>query len=341
MFRRVGLFLAMLCVAYTAVVVVIDPYGYFGGSSFPNMQPNDARYSKQPLLAAMRRQGKVEGLVLGSSRSMTIPSEELQARTGARFFNFAVQAGWAEDYLAMYRLARRDGVTPRIVVVGLDVRDMFQSGDVPNAVYTHDATFDGLLRYGPTISRERAMFEALARFKSLFRAEHFANALRAVALRIRPDPLPFVRYEPAGYIEHPQFEAQIAAGTYPLDTQVSGCAEAQLRYYRPDTARLAPTRQRYLAQLVEEVTSDGARLVVFLTPTRQPVLGALEATEFPRLRADLLAYLETLRARHPFAVVDATDPASFGATTDGWYDCVHFGRAVGARLAWRLANEVR
>ena len=86
----------------------VDPRGDFGGRRFLQVTM-DSRMEKMRLFEAYAASGKVGGLILGSSRSMKIDPKELERRLSARFFNFSVDSARAEDYLAIYRWARRYG----------------------------------------------------------------------------------------------------------------------------------------------------------------------------------------------------------------------------------------
>ena len=58
----------------------------------------------------------------------------MQAATGFRAFDFAVEGARAEDYLVLYRWVRARGIRPRVVVIGLDV-EALHDDDRPEPRY--------------------------------------------------------------------------------------------------------------------------------------------------------------------------------------------------------------
>jgi len=71
---------------YVATAVVVNPRGYFPPRLFP--QPaQHSRPEKIALFLAYSRNVSIDGLVLGSSRSMLISPAELDGPLSAHFFN--------------------------------------------------------------------------------------------------------------------------------------------------------------------------------------------------------------------------------------------------------------
>jgi len=104
--------LAALAVLYMVAAVLVDPRGIFGlGLARPVTW--NTREAKVELFEKFNRERPVEGLILGSSRTMKIAPGECEARLGKRFFNFCVARAMTEDYLSIYRWARaRDPASP-------------------------------------------------------------------------------------------------------------------------------------------------------------------------------------------------------------------------------------
>src|SRR5690349_19786525 len=82
------------------------------------------------LFSAYRKSRPLQGLILGSSRSMKLRPELLREKTGLEFFNFAVENARAEDYLAIERWVRQQTAPPNLLVVGLDI-EALHDDDVP------------------------------------------------------------------------------------------------------------------------------------------------------------------------------------------------------------------
>src|SRR5438128_1064149 len=108
--RVLVLTLVALCSAYLALVRVVDPRGEFRTGLFPRVTA-DARRDKMELFLRLQHRMPIEGLVLGSSRSMKLRPSTLKKETGLSFFNYSVEGAKAEDYLAIFRWAVSTGAT--------------------------------------------------------------------------------------------------------------------------------------------------------------------------------------------------------------------------------------
>src|SRR3569623_1513769 len=114
--------LVLLGAVYCGFVRYVDPYGEFGSGHFPSVVM-DSQHEKLLLFKTFARNGPTDGLILGTSRSMLLRPTALAAGLGpgSRVFNFAVENGHAEDFLAIYHYVRAEGAKPRWIVIGLDV----------------------------------------------------------------------------------------------------------------------------------------------------------------------------------------------------------------------------
>ena len=111
---------AILFLAAAGVFRIVDPRDDFGTGWFPVII-RDSRIEKMRLFSANPESSAIQGLVLGSSRAMKLSPAVLQAHTGLKFFNFAVDSGRAEDDLAIPRWVRQQGARPALLVIGLDL----------------------------------------------------------------------------------------------------------------------------------------------------------------------------------------------------------------------------
>ena len=129
---------------------LVDARGQFGTGLFP-VVVSRTRADKSRLFLDFQRQQPVNGLVIGSSRSMRVAPAYLTARTGLRFFNFGVDDARAEDYLAIERWVRAHGGVPRLAVMGLDI-EALHDDDEPDPEFLTDPEFrrqrHGLRRRG-------------------------------------------------------------------------------------------------------------------------------------------------------------------------------------------------
>src|ERR1035438_3833214 len=100
--RRFLFVLGGLVLLHLSLAILIDPRRDFGTGIFPVISL-DSRRDKMKRFEEYNRRKAVDGIVLGSSRSMKLACGELDAKTGLRWFNFSVDSARAEDYLAIYR----------------------------------------------------------------------------------------------------------------------------------------------------------------------------------------------------------------------------------------------
>src|SRR5256714_1932122 len=111
-----------LLVQLTLVVLVfgtVNPEGDLWGNVFPTVTPV-SRAQKIRLLAAWEKRAPVQGLIIGSSRSMELDPAAFQKATGHRYFNFGVTRGTAEDVDAILTLVERRYARPRELVLDID-----------------------------------------------------------------------------------------------------------------------------------------------------------------------------------------------------------------------------
>ena len=119
---------SLVCVA--TLNWTVNPYGQYSSNCFePIVQ--DSRCEKVELFE--RLEAAPQGLILGSSRALKFEPEYLQTRTSQTFFNFAVNHGRPEDFLATVRYYRdRFGFCPKTVLIGVDVASL--NDVIPNAI---------------------------------------------------------------------------------------------------------------------------------------------------------------------------------------------------------------
>jgi hypothetical protein len=316
----------------------VDPRGDFGGRRFLRVTM-DSRMEKMRLFEAYAASGKVGGLILGSSRSMKIDPKELERRLGARFFNFSVDSARAEDYLAIYRWARRYG-NFRYLIVGLDV-EALHDDDLPDPRLqqnhelvaelgngTHDSTLPGRL------------LGRLRKYPDMFTAAYVADMTRSVARYLRPGVHKALATEFAsdGLLHYLRLERDRAAGTFDLDRQISDSLPEYVNRFR-DMRGLSARRRDHLEQLIREARSDGATVKVWLT-TLHPLTARYldQRTGYAAMLSRTRTYLAGLRERYRVDVYDYSEPQRFGGSLTAWYDGAHFDKANASLIAAGLAG---
>jgi len=332
--RTFVLTLAGLALLYGFVIQTVDPRGDFSRRPMAGVVL-DAQAEKVKIFGAYATRGPVDGLILGSSRSMKIDPQALEPQTGLRFFNFAIEGARAEDYGALYRWVRAQGVRPRAIVIGLDV-EALHSDDRPEPRQPLPGT--GTAGAGTVSS---VFHQWLAREKKAFGASYLGDGIRAVALLPWSSRLPYYAFGPDGYLRYPQFEAQRERGTFDLEGRISDCLTLYLERFQGMTG-LSRGRQAALEEVVREARSEGARVIIWLTTLHPRTVDYLtRRTPYAELVARAGAYAASLARDPGVRVLDLSSADRYGATASGWYDCGHIDEDNAARVTALLAAAIR
>ncbi len=332
---------ALLASGYVAVVRCVDPYGDFstGHRRFP-LLIWDSRPRKLELFQAYRATGPVYGILLGSSRTQKLNPQDFQRATGRRFFNFAVGSMMAEEYLATYRWVRRQGVHPRVVIIGLDV-EALSNDDAPVPGFRRMAALNALL-----IQEHR--FIAVDRLAWLVRIYNDAFTLtygkatwRSIAIACGPPrQAKQTDYAPDGYMLTPEEDAPLAQGRSDLRRPLDQCFTEYVDRFRSMT-RFSPRRQRNLEQVIREAQADGATVLLWITPIHPITAGHLAGrTNYPALLAATRTYLADLHETRGVRVYDFSGPEQFGGDLVHWADCAHVSTLNASRIAAHLIADL-
>lgn len=347
--RFLGAFLAALAalaLVYLGLVRLVDPRGEFGTGLFPVVEL-DARGEKMRLFGDYCATGAPEGLILGSSRAMKLSPRVLEAATGRRFFNFAVDNARTEDDLAIYRWVRQRRVAVKLLVVGLDVEalhpeDEPDPGLVRNGELLQALARGGLPAPGLPAPPSGGLVRRLKDVKSLFTVEYLTQSSRAVRLALRPADrrVPQMEFERDGYLRYRLWERERAAGAFRFDQDLERCLAKYLARFE-DMHQLSERRQASLRQLIREAQADGAQVLLFMTTLHPLTARYLEAhTSYATVRAAAAAYQQGI-AGEGVAAYDFSRPESYEGIPSGWYDCAHIDEANADRVAVALARAVR
>ena len=337
-----------LAALYAGLIRLIDPRGEFGSGLMPVVEL-DARAEKMRLFREYLTAAEPEGLILGSSRAMKMCPRTLELETGHRFFNFAVDNARAEDYLAIYRWARAQGMRVKVLVIGLDVEALHNDDKPEPGLVRSDALMqalgEGELPESGLLARFRGwpLVRTLKKYKSSFTIEYVSDAARSVRFSLRPQarPLPLMEFEPDGYLRYRRWERQRAAGRFRFDQDLERCLTKYLTRF-DNMTELSGRRRAYVRQLVDEARSDGVRVLVWITSLHPLTERYLEAhTGYATLLAATRDYERALATADGVATYDFSRPESFDGTESGWYDCAHIDETNADRVAVALARELR
>jgi hypothetical protein len=328
-----SLSVAVIAILHGTTMTLLDPRATFGTGIFPSLVL-ESRKAKMVLFEEYLEKGPVEGLLLGSSRAFKFKPVDLQAALGQRFFNFAVGGANTEDYLAIYRWVRRQGVRPKTVLIGHD----------PTTLHDADQHHKGFAQnevLNLALEGNLGILSKLTLYKETFSTAYVTDAARSVLLWLQPSRRrePQWTFEADGYTREPQIERARAAGAFDLERAIDGCIDVTVESF--DMTTLSEWRKEFLEKLVAEARADGAKVMVILTPNYHPrVERALLARKpYAEMLDQVRRHLEELKAIHGITILDFTDLASFGGTDTDWNDCTHLSEANAARLVSKLSGK--
>jgi len=282
------------------------------------------------LFSAHRQSRPLQGLILGSSRSMKLRPELLREKTGLEFFNFAVENARAEDYLAIERWVRQRSAPPALLVVGLDI-EALHDDDVPEAQLQANAALQFAL------AGRRDPWLRLRTYKRAFTPTYFLDSLESIRRLADPPHRSGWVLERDGLLRNPDIDAERANGTFDFMRHSPACFDLYTARFQTMTA-LSPLRRHQLAQLLAEQRATGGRTMVWLTPLHPSTAERLAArTAYARLQRDTHAYLDELAADSHVTTFDFSDPHLYGGTLTQWDDCAHPDQAEADRIASALA----
>lgn len=320
--------ISLLAISYFAVVTIVNPYGQFQGERFPRISPN-SRGLKLKLLEQYQRSGPVDVLITGSSRSMKLSPQLVEKLTGERTFNASVFSGGPNDFLAMYRVIRQQGIHPQKVVLGLDVGSLGQDNQ-PTGDFLSNLTLTSALT-GTTPNAARKIWHWLELYKGTLRPYYIKDTALSVWIKLRPR-MPVHKFLPDGQLDYELWDRQVRSGTYPRRQQLEDCIDRGMKSLEVSYP-VSPELKNDLEQLAIETKQDNVTLILWITPLHPDFLARIsqvpQATQnFEQARLQLLE----IANKYGLAVKDFTDIKSFGGDPGDWYDCVHFDQSNADRI---------
>ncbi len=313
----------LTAVLYALAVYWINPVRDFPGhTAFPAVR-SDYRNEKLALFDKFAAAGRVDGIVLGSSRSMLLGGERRlrELSGGKRFFNFGLASAKAEDFLAALRFTLRRGQRPEWVWIGVDVeslRDASAHGDSIHPLRE--------LAVGTPGAPARARMVA----QRLFTWSYARDAAQSVFLKVKPRPAA-VGFLADGTLQYLRRDRERAEGSFRLEAEMAGCI-AGSRKKIEETVELSSAQVAYLRQTVAEARAAGATVRLWLTgPHPRTVEHIAVGTAYAHLVAETWGLLRSLDHN----ALNLHDPRAYGGSFDGYYDCNHFDNSH-ARMIERL-----
>ncbi|HEY3417950.1 MAG TPA: hypothetical protein VGM23_13790 [Armatimonadota bacterium] len=330
-FRAFLASLLLFIIGYLLLVVLMDPRGDFHTGRFP-VVIMDSREVKMHLFLAENARAPIQGLILGSSRSMKLNPADFAEMKHLRFFNFAVDNARTEDYLAIYRWVRRQGARPKILVIGLDVEALHNDDQPDERLTRNDLLYREVNGKQPLIPALDAPLQGVKRYKRSFTNTYAGDVLKSVLLVARhADTTPAMSFEKDGYLRYVRWERMKRAGTFDLQKEIAVSIAEYGRRLHTMTG-LSHRRKQQLTELIREVKADGGYVAIWLTNLHPEVTDQLaKTTAYPLIVQEIQAYLKELNTDGHVCVRDYHDPRLYGGSLTDWYDGAHVGE-MNARL---------
>jgi hypothetical protein len=329
-------FLVLFSFLWGAAAYIVNPYGKFPPRIFPVITLSD-RNEKMNLFVAFAKGGRVDELILGSSRAMMLSPTGLAQSKDERNFNFAVTAAVPEDWLAIYRWVRGEGAHPKTVIVALDIETLDRR--VP---WTGDLKESPRLVRMISSGRPEGVWErwrmAVGDMKDTFRRTFAWDAARSVFFFFRPKPAAY-RFHTNGVITYDTKDQERSRGMYDLDANIQTCISTYNEKLGA-AAEISLERRSLLETLIQEAQRDGAQVVLWVTPF-QPVAGRLLMLTHPsylRLAHSTDSYLQELKRRFGVKLVDISSIAHAPEVSGAWYDCVHYDALMASKITDMLRS---
>lgn len=303
-----------------ALVRITDPLAAFGTGLIPPIVSADRDY-KAALYRA--RVPRPEVVILGSSRVKMLRPDCVTAVTRHTAFNFGVNAGTAEDFLAIFRFLRsqRDFRVREILL-----------GAEPEA-------FTGDLSTGRSHGQSRALapfVEPPARDPERLWSDLFSGASAAAAMRsvwhygFDRKALPQEELGPDGFQTRPLWDDEIRRGQFPQETRVLASSQAMSSRYI--AGRLSSGGLAQLNQLLLEARAAGVQVTAFVPPVHPALYRYAAGTALSRLTADLVSVLRTAEKAGLIRYVETRSLADFAGDSTLYYDAVHMTAGNADRL---------
>ena len=329
--RFLSLFLGLL-LAIALMNLVVNPMGLYPPHLLPPVTWN-MRAIKPELL--QKAEPKPQVLILGSSRSMQIPPPEVQKLTGLPAFNAAVESAMAEDDYAMLRYAvERAGVTPKLVILGIDVEAFHNHLPIEDSALEAEA-FRGLL--------PGSGFSPWKKFYKLFVVQQTRLSLRSLRVQLTGRLPQRLYFDPDGYLHYGDYERERATGHYDVDTQIQRAIAEYVGRTAGYTA-ISQQRRKYLEELLQYCQARGIKVVMWVTPLGPRLLETLGPRGYDQREREVLGMLHDLGAKYGDPVYDFSSVEKFGGDPKGFWDGAHMtehNNALVTRLMLRRTDAVQ
>jgi hypothetical protein len=302
---RVGTF----ALIYALAALVIDPRQE-GSLHLVPASLLDDRTPKTNLFKEFTSNGPVEGLVLGSSRTLAISPRLLSQLTGLRYFNFAISGASISDVAKVYESVLQNGSHPKNIIVGLDINALLGRRKVEERqiAVAKGAVVAGVTQLLLDVRKSFSVDFAHDMILSLALAAHLIKPASVNVFDAAGTSLP----HGTGFPSEEDYRRSVSTCAATLHAQFA-------RYDMVSELRFAE-----LDALLGRASADGAKVDIFITPVNPAAQQQLtEGTLYEVLRKDVMLRLSRETGKVHFTIHDFADLSFLQGGAAGWADCVH------------------
>jgi hypothetical protein len=282
--------------------VYVDPRGIFGTNKYPVIVAT-ARIEK--LLLLKRSNTKPEALIFGSSHCMRFSPSVVENATGLKTFNFSVNSGKIEDFLALVNFSMKEvGVKPKLIILGVCPRTFcnleeegFDKRLVSN-IY--------LMNYIP-INPIACLQKKISLYFETLNLNYLKDVRKSIKLSRRQIlPLENYTFKENGFLawegEFNEKEA-LLAGPLKRDTKVTGFSQK---------------RKEYFDMFLDICKKQNITLKIIITPFAPDYITRLNYLDgsFSRLNRLLLEFLEDRNKDNFYEFYDFSHIEKFGGVDE-------------------------
>lgn len=253
-------------------------------------------------------------VVLGGSRAQRFEPSQLERRTGLQAFNFSVQNSRPEDAYAIARYL------------------FWRAPDVKlRCIWAVQVTTFGDTPLHPGLLAEERLTQFLP--DDLVAAQRAAGAQVAAHEVLWSD-----EYSPRGALFRNGYD-QIEARGIGFDEVMQTYLARMLPKAGAPSAHEQRRSKRYFEKTLRLFNLHGVEPVLVIMPYHPEALAAFRAAGWQDKLGALHAYLGSLQGRYAFHLLDYTEIASFGGSTDGFYDGAHVKRENVRRIVRQVIAD--
>ncbi len=309
--------LCLLCVA--ALNWLVNPYRQYSSHLLAPLI-RDSRSEKVALFELQH--STTEGLILGSSRTMKFEPSYLHARTNLRYFNFGVNHGRPEDFLAIVQFYKNStGHFPKSVLIGVDVASL-------NDVVPNDARLVAEPKLYSCVRNKIPWAEEYDRLSQLFSYQQFVSSIKSlrncfVANASEAVKKPMEIYDPDGVIQYLKRQAERKEGKYDFEKAIQH-DQKELMSVFGNMTKLSQRRLGYLKEVVSQCEQQGCQVTLFLTahhPTLRSTLS--RKTDFEHFERDAKITLQRIADECQARFVDLSTLDTFDGDPNEFVDGIH------------------